>query len=249
MISKHFRDLAESAPAAAARRGERLAVGYLEAELVLHEQGIHQTIVVFGGTRIRELSEAPPEGIPDYYRLAREFGEIVGRSGQGPEDSRLTLMTGGGPGIMEAANRGASEVGAKSIGLNIKLPREQFPNAYVTKELCFNFRYFAIRKLHFLLRAKALVVFPGGFGTLDELFETLNLVQTRKIKRLPVVLVGEEFWRGAINPEYLIARGVVDPEDLDLFWYAETAQQAWDGVIQWHRDAGSPLLCDTEAAR
>lgn len=236
--------LAVSAPVDAVQRGERLALGYLETELVLREQGIHQTIVVFGGTRIGELSEAPQDGRPDYYRIAREFGGIVGRSGQGPKDNRLMLMTGGGPGIMEAANRGASDAGSKSIGLNIKLPHEQFPNEYITKELCFSFRYFALRKLHFMLRARALVVFPGGFGTLDELFETLNLVQTRKIAPLPVVLVGEEFWRGACNPEFLVARGVIDSKDLELFSYAETAEQTWDSIVQWHRDAGSPLLCD-----
>ena len=249
MTPASFNDIAASAPADAVRRSERLALGYLDAELTLREQGIYQTIVVFGGTRIQELGEAPQDGRPDYYGLAREFGAIVGRSGQGPEDCRLTLMTGGGPGVMEAANRGASDVGAKSIGLNIKLPHEQFPNDYITKELCFTFRYFAIRKLHFMLRARALVVFPGGFGTLDELFETLNLVQTRKIKPLPVVLVGEEFWRGACNPEFLLARGLIDPEDLDLFCYAETAGQVWDSILLWHRDAGSPLVCDTSTGR
>lgn len=249
MTSRHFNDLATAAPPDAVRRGERLALGYLDAELALRAHGIHQTIVVFGSTRIRELSEVPPDGKPDYYRLAREFGAVVGRSGQGPEDCRLTLVTGGGPGIMGAANRGANDVGAKSIGLNIELPREQSANRYITKGLSFDFHYFAIRKLHFILRAKALVVFPGGFGTLDELFETLNLVTTRKIEPLPVVLVGEEFWRGAINPEFLLARGVIDSEGLDTFQYCETAEQTWESIVQWHRDAGSPLVCDTEAAK
>jgi hypothetical protein len=247
MTRKTFNNAATWAPPDAVRRAERLALGYLEPELILREQGIHQTIVVFGGTRIREQGKAPPNGKPDYYGLAREFGAIVGRSGQGPEDCRLTLMTGGGPGIMEAANRGASDVGAKSIGLNIRLSHEQFPNPYITKELCFNFRYFAIRKLHFMLRAKALVVFPGGFGTLDELFQTLNLVQSRKIQPLPVVLVGEQFWRGVFDPEFLVSEGVIDPEDRELFSYVETAEQAWGSILEWHREAGSPLMCDMEA--
>jgi uncharacterized protein (TIGR00730 family) len=244
MRRESFRHAAAAAPTDAVHRGERLALGYLEPELVLREQGIHQTIVVFGGTRICEPGIATPAGKPDYYGLAREFGAIVGRSGHGPADCRLTLMTGGGPGIMEAANRGASDVGAKSIGLNIKLPHEQFPNQYITKELCFNFRYFAIRKLHFMLRARALVVFPGGFGTLDELFETLNLMQSRKIGPLPVVLVSEQFWRGVFDPEFLVSEGVIDPEDRELFWYVETAKQAWDSILRWHRDTGSPLMCD-----
>jgi uncharacterized protein (TIGR00730 family) len=253
-------------------RGIRLELDYLKAELNLRKHGIHQTIVVFGGTRIPEpaeanrnivqlqnaLNEQPRDALiaerlkiaervqakSHNYSIAREFGAIVGRSGTGPGDCRVTLMTGGGPGIMEAANRGAFEVGAKSIGLNIALPHEQFPNPYVSKELCFSLRYFAIRKLHFLLRAGALVVFPGGFGTLDELFETLTLMQTRKIRPLPVVLVGEQYWRKVFDPEFLISEGVIDPEDRDLFWYAESAQEIWSQVIEWHRRVGCPLACD-----
>jgi len=249
MTGTTLNDMAATAPADAVHRGERLALGYLEAELILREQGIHQTIVVFGGTRIRERRKTPRDSGPDYYALAREFGAIVGRSGLGPEDCRLTLMTGGGPGIMEAANRGASDVGAKSIGLNISLPHEQVPNSYITKKLQLNFRYFAIRKLHFMQRAKALVVFPGGFGTFDELFETLNLMQTRKIEPLPVVLIDKEFWSAAFNAEYLAAKRVIETEDLKLFCYAETATEAWEKILQWHRKAGSPLLCDTEYQR
>lgn len=176
-----------------------------------------------------------------YYDIAREFGALVGQFGDSPEDCQMLLMTGAGPGIMEAANRGAFDVGAKTVGLNITLPHEQFPNPYVSPELCFSVRYFAIRKLHFLLRAKALVVFPGGFGTLDELFETLTLVQTRKIKPLPVVLVGEEYWRKLFDPDFLVREGVIDREDRDLFWYAETAQEIWEGILDWHVQAGSPL--------
>jgi len=236
----------ENKNADAVRRGERLARGYLEPELVMREQGIEQTIVVFGGTRIPETQEALRLGKTDYYGIAREFGAIVGSSGQGPQDCRLILMTGAGPGIMEAANRGAADVGAKSIGLNIRLPQEQVPNPYVTRELCFDFRYFAIRKLHFMQRAKALVAFPGGYGTLDELFETLNLVQTKKINPLPVVLVGEKYWRHAINPEFVAARGLIDPDDLKLFWYAETAEEIWASIRDWHRAAHTPLLCDID---
>lgn len=253
-------------------RGIRLELDYLKAELNLRKHGIHQTIVVFGGTRIPEpaeaernieqlrnaLNEKPGDTLiaerleiarrvlakSHNYDIARELGTLVGRAGTGPEDCRVTLMTGGGPGIMEAANRGAFDVGAKSIGLNITLPHEQFPNPYVSKELCFSVRYFAIRKLHFLLRAGALVVFPGGFGTLDELFETLTLMQTRKIKPLPVILVGEKYWRQVFDPDFLVSEGVIDPEDRDLFWYAESAQEIWDQIIEWHRRAGCPLACD-----
>jgi uncharacterized protein (TIGR00730 family) len=213
--------------------------------MVMRKHGIEHTIVVFGGTRIRESSEDQAGAQPNYYQAARTFGAIVGGSGRGPDDCRVTLMTGGGPGIMEAANRGASDVGAKSIGLNIRLPHEQVPNRYISDELSFNFQYFAIRKLHFLLRAKALVVFPGGFGTMDELFETLNLVQCRKIDPLPIVLVGKEFWQRAIDLEFLAERGLIDPQDRVLFWYAETAEQIWTGIIDWYVEAGSPLLCDS----
>ncbi len=252
-------------------RGLRLQIDYLKPELRLQAAGVANTIVVFGGTRIVEESAARREveslqracaerpdderllrelrraenilGKSGYYRMAREFGAIVGNAGTGPQDCRLTLMTGGGPGIMEAANRGAADVGAKSIGLNITLPREQYPNPYITPGLCFKLRYFAIRKLHFLLRARALVIFPGGYGTLDELFETLNLVQTRTIDPLPVVLVGMRFWQRLIDFDALVTEGVIDPEDRQLFWFAETAQEAWDGICEWHERAGVPLIC------
>ena len=150
-------------------------------------------------------------------------------------------MTGGGPGIMEAANRGAYETGCRSIGLNITLPHEQYPNPFISPELSFQFHYFALRKMHFLLRAKALVAFPGGYGTLDELFEVLTLVQTRKIDPLPIILIGEDYWRSAINFDFLVDEGVVDPEDRELFWFAETAQEAWSGIQYWHEMCGSPL--------
>ena len=159
-----------------------------------------------------------------YYEVAREFGRLVGSANHGARKHHTVIITGGGPGMMEAANRGAFDVGAKSVGLNISLPHEQYPNPYVTPELCFSFHYFALRKLHFLLRAKALVAFPGGYGTFDELFEVLTLVQTRKIKPIPVVLVGEAYWRRAVDMDFLVDEGVIDPEDRDLFWFAETAR-------------------------
>ena len=144
--------------------------------------------------------------------------------------------------MMEAANRGAFDVNAKSIGLNINLPHEQYPNPYITPELCFRFHYFALRKLHFLLRTRALVAFPGGYGTFDELFETLTLIQTRKIKPVPIVLVGEEYWRQAFNVDFLVAEGVIDAEDRELFWFAENAQEIWDGILHWHEANNTPLV-------
>lgn len=156
-----------------------------------------------------------------YYAVAREFGRIVAR------DERFALMTGGGPGIMEAANRGAFEAGGLSIGLNIQLPREQVPNRYITPGMVFRFRYFALRKLHFLLRARAFVAFPGGFGTFDELFETLTLVQCRRIAPLPIVLVGERYWRRAVDFDFLVRQGMIAARDRRLFCYAESARDIW----------------------
>jgi hypothetical protein len=148
------------------------------------------------------------------------------------------MMTGGGPGIMEAANRGAHEGGADSIGLNIALPHEQYPNPYVTPGLCLRFHYFAMRKLHFMMRARALVAFPGGYGTLDEVFEALTLVQTRKIRPLPIVLVGEAWWRQVVNFDFLVDEGTIEPEDRDLFWFAETADEIWADIGRWHAMSG-----------
>jgi uncharacterized protein (TIGR00730 family) len=254
-------------------RGLRLQVDYLKPEFLLERHGITHTIVVFGSTRIAEpgaaqrkveqLREALADDRSDpelqrrltvaerilaksrYYDVARELGRLVGNAGQGSRDCRVVVMTGGGPGMMEAANRGAYDVGAKSIGLNINLPHEQYPNPYITPDLCFRFHYFALRKLHFLLRAQALVAFPGGYGTFDELFETLTLVQTRKIKPVPIVLVGEGYWRQAFNVDFLVREGTIDPEDRDLFWFAESAQEIWDGILQWHEANGSPLFPST----
>jgi uncharacterized protein (TIGR00730 family) len=250
-------------------RGLRLQVDYLKPELLMEQHSIRHTIVVFGGTRIRERAAVEKEiealraslaadptspnltrrlevakrllANSDYYDVARQFGRLVGSGRPDGYSADLVIMTGGGPGIMEAANRGAYDVGAKSIGLNIHLPHEQYPNPYITPDLCFRFHYFALRKLHFLLRAKALVAFPGGYGTFDELFETLTLVQSRTIKPVPVVLVGEEYWRRAFNVDFLVDEGVIDPEDRELFWFAETAQEIWDGILHWHKINGEPL--------
>jgi uncharacterized protein (TIGR00730 family) len=251
-------------------RGIRLQIDYLKPELLLEEQRIEHTIVVFGSTRIPEPATAQRRvdqlssrvaGAPGdtdlaarlavarrllaksgYYSVAREFGRLVGEAGGGPHDNRVVLVTGGGPGIMEAANRGAFDVGAKSIGLNVTLPHEQYPNPYISPELSFRFHYFALRKLHFLLRARALVAFPGGFGTFDELFETLTLIQTRTIQPVPVVLVGEEYWRRAFDVDFLVDEGVIDPEDRELFWYAETASEVWEGILAWHVANETPLV-------
>jgi uncharacterized protein (TIGR00730 family) len=251
-------------------RGVRLQIDYLKAELELAKRGVEHTIVVFGGTRIRErsaaerrvrelraaLAAAPGDadlerhlGVAErllaksgYYDVARELGRLVGRCRSGGNDCHLLLMTGGGPGIMEAANRGAHDVGASSIGLNISLPREQFPNPYLSPELCFRFHYFAMRKLHFLLRARALVAFPGGYGTFDEVFETLTLVQTRTIVPVPVVLVGESYWRRAVDFDFLVDEGVIEAEDRELFWYAETAEDVWRSILAWHERRGTPLV-------
>jgi uncharacterized protein (TIGR00730 family) len=171
-----------------------------------------------------------------WYRIAREFGRIVGRV------PHAAVMTGGGPGIMEAANRGAYEVDGLSIGMNIDLPRAQQANRYTTPELSLRFRYFALRKLHFLLRARAMVAFPGGWGTFDELFETLTLVQTRKIRPLPVVLVGEAFWRRAVDVGFLVEQGMIRPADARVFCYAESAVEIWRRIRRWYRDAGEPLF-------
>jgi uncharacterized protein (TIGR00730 family) len=251
-------------------RGVRLQLDYAKAELLLRQHGVQRTVVVFGSTRIHEptaaqrrvealrgaLAAAPDDplltrrlavaqrvlGKSRYYDMAREFGRLVGLAGEGPGDPRVMLVTGGGPGMMEAANRGAFDVGAKSIGMNITLPHEQYPNPYITPDLCFRFHYFALRKLHFVMRACALVAFPGGYGTFDELFETLTLIQTRKISPVPVVLVGEEYWRRAFDVDFLVDEGVIDAEDSELFWYAENAEEAWQGILRWHEAAGQPLF-------
>ncbi len=172
-----------------------------------------------------------------FYDVAREFCRIAAEADSGAEPPATLIMTGGGPGIMEAANRGAFDAGAETVGLNIALPHEQYPNPYVTPDLCFQFHYFALRKLHFLQRARALVAFPGGYGTLDELFEVLTLVQTRVMRPIPIILVGEEFWRGAVDFDFLVAEGVIDREDRDLFWFAENARDIHNSLLAWERAA------------
>jgi len=250
-------------------RGVRLQLDYLKAELMLASYDIGHTIVVFGSARIPAPDEARAAAVAAqaaaarepqdaelarlaavaarvaansrYYDVARELGRYVGRMNSEHGRPRTVIMTGGGPGIMEAANRGAADVGAPSAGLNIHLHVSQGPNAYVTPQLAFQFHYFAIRKLHLLLRARALVAFPGGYGTLDELFETLTLVQTQKISPLPIILVGREYWQRAIDLDFLCAEGTIDGADLALFSYADSAPQIMQTVLQWHAAHGAPL--------
>ena len=251
-------------------RGVRLQLDYLKPDRLLKEYGIENTIVVFGSTRIVEpaaaeihvehsraaLAKQPNDkelkrkflvserilAKSHYYEIAREFSQLVANAGDGPEDSRLVVMTGGGPGMMEASNRGSHDIGAKNIGLNITLPHEQYPNPYISPELCFRFHYFALRKMHFMLRAKALVAFPVGYGTFDEIFETLTLIQTRKIKPVPIVLVGEEYWRKAFDIDFMLEEGVIDIEDRDLFWFAETAIEIWEGLLCWYENNNETLI-------
>ncbi len=241
----------------------RLQLELLKPELIQREEGISSTIVVFGSSRLMEparakevltRAEADLKARPNdpgakrevevarrrlalarYYDEAREFGRLVSSTCQVNGRCDFVIVTGGGPGIMEAANRGAADAGGKSVGLNITLPHEQRPNPYITPSLCFQFRYFALRKMHFLLRAKALVAFPGGFGTLDELFETLTLLQTGKVSGITIVLVGRAFWDRLINWTMLVEEGLVSPEDLALFHYAETAREAWDLIATRHQ--------------
>lgn len=247
-------------------RSVRLGLELLKPELIQTDEGIGSTIVVFGSARLKEPGAAQQElqraeadaaraprdsarqrqvviakrqlELSKFYDIARDFGRLVSSTCQIDGHCDYVIVTGGGPGIMEAANRGASDVKAKSIGLNITLPHEQQPNSYITPKLSFQFRYFAIRKMHFLLRAKALVAFPGGFGTLDELFETLTLLQTGKTDRVVVVLVGREFWDRLINWQLLVECGLISQHDLELFHYAETAKEAWD-IIVHHNGVGT----------
>jgi len=247
-------------------RSIRLQAELMKPEITFRRNNILSTIVVFGGTRIQEPKKARAgvrrlearlkrkPGDPDlvrklaiakrveakshYYDEARQFATLVSEECQQRDQHHYFIVTGGGPGIMEAANRGAYEVNAKSIGLNITLPMEQEPNPYITPALCLHFHYFAIRKMHFLLRAKALVAFPGGYGTLDELFEALTLVQTRKVRPLPIVLFGEEYWRRLIDFDYLVQEGTIDEEDLELFVFADKAEDAWK-YIKYFYDAAN----------
>ena len=228
-------------------RPVRLQLELLKPELSQLEQNIQATVVIFGSARINEhvnaeiiLNEAEDSADSDkiqvakrmlakshYYDEARKLGTLITLC-----EHNLTVVTGGGPGIMEAANRGAADVKGKSIGLNIVLPGEQKPNSYITPELCFQFHYFAIRKMHFLMRAAALVAFPGGFGTLDEIFEALTLIQTQKVRPIPVILFGKAYWDQLINFDFLVAEGAINANDRDLIQYAETAEQAWQLILE-----------------
>jgi hypothetical protein len=239
-------------------RPVRLQLELLKPELIQQEHGIHSTIVIFGSARIPDKDTAvkrlhkaqmraadnPADPVlkreveiarrvlsnVHYYDESRKLAEIITTSSQQEGECAHVVITGGGPGIMEAANRGAMSAGGKSIGLNIVLPFEQMPNRYITPELTFQFHYFAVRKMHFLMRARALVAFPGGYGTLDELFETLTLIQTKKIKPVPVLLFGKAYWQRIINFDAMVDEGTIHAQDIELFQYVETADDAWNAI-------------------
>jgi uncharacterized protein (TIGR00730 family) len=245
-------------------RPVRMELELLKAELAFRRHDIDSTVVVFGSTRVVEPAVAQKQldraraslaDTPDdarrqravaraeriaakspYYELAREFARLVSSTCQQQGQCDYVIVTGGGPGIMEAANRGAHDVGAKSVGLNIRLPNEQRPNAFITPELCFQFHYFAIRKFHFILRAKALVVFPGGFGTLDELFDALTLRQTGRMQDIPIIIFGRKYWQSVINFQSLADEGTIEDDDLDLFRFADTPEEAWKMIREFHRE-------------
>lgn len=238
-------------------RPVRLQLELLKPEIILREQHIESTVVIYGSARIPDPETAEANLVSaqadyrknnedpamarrvararkalensKYYEEARKLGTLISRN---TGKDKLVVITGGGPGIMEAANRGAHEAGMPSIGMNIVLPHEQAPNSFITPDLNFQFHYFAIRKMHLLMRAKSLVAFPGGFGTLDELFETLTLIQTRKVTPIPVLLFGQKFWERIINFDALVEEGTISPEDLELFQYVETAEAAWEAISQ-----------------
>ncbi len=237
-------------------RGIRFQLEMLKPDLAQQAQGIEHTVVVFGSARFRssevaaqQLALAQQEGVPEtitraqtlvrnahFYEQARALGRtITEHSLKQTNGNKMFICTGGGPGIMEAANRGAQEAGGISIGLNIALPHEQAPNPYITPGLSFKFHYFALRKMHFMMRAKALVAFPGGFGTLDELFETLTLVQCKKVKPVPVVLFGTDYWKRLFNPDVLVEEGAISAEDLELFKYVDSVNDAWQIIRAFYR--------------
>jgi uncharacterized protein (TIGR00730 family) len=237
-------------------RGIRFQLEMLKPDLAQAEAGIENTVVVFGSARFvdsataqAQLEVAEQSGHTsdilkakaavrnaDYYEKARTFAQLVAKSCSClPAEEKLFICTGGGPGIMEAANRGALEAGALSVALNIALPHEQHPNPYVTPDLSFKFHYFALRKMHFMMRAKALVAFPGGFGTLDELFEVMTLVQTRKARPVPILLFGSTFWKSLISMDVLLQEGTISPDDLQLFHYVDTPEAAWEAICDFYR--------------
>lgn len=220
-------------------RPVRLQLELLKPDMLLEEYGVESTIVMFGGARIPapvDKDQARTKTLADlseFYDEAREFARKITEESMKTGGRENIVCTGGGPGVMEAGNRGASDAGGVSIGLNIVLPHEQAPNEYVTPDLCFNFHYFAIRKMHFLMRANAICVFPGGFGTLDEMFESLTLIQTGRMRRVPFLLFGRDFWTKIINWEALADAGTISPEDLDLFRFVETADEALAIIEDW----------------
>jgi len=246
-------------------RPVRFQLELLKPEMLQAEFGIHSTIVIFGSARLLSREDAAQrlaqarQALPmddaarlhvkqaeqalamsHYYEEARRLAHIATRDSADWGDARLTVVTGGGPGIMEAGNRGALEAGGHSIGLNIVLPHEQAPNPYITPELCFQFHYFAIRKMHFLMRSRALVCFPGGFGTMDELFEVLTLVQTGKSRRRPIVLFGRDHWDRVVNFQAMADAGMISPHDLDLIHFAERAEDAWEHICAFYDVDGGP---------
>ena len=220
-------------------RHVRLQLEYLHPEITMEEQGIKSSIVLFGSARIpspehvEECKNKNLASLTPYYEEARKLAAMVSSSCQTNHECEYVIVTGGGGGIMEAGNRGAHDVNAKSISLNITLPHEQDPNPYVTPELNFEFHYFHMRKMHFLLRAKAICIFPGGFGTFDELFEALTLIQTGKISPMPIILFGEKHWKRLIDWEYLAECGLISPKDLKLFAFCEKAEDAWKSICEF----------------
>ena len=220
-------------------RPVRIQLEMTKTELILAERGIESTVVMCGGARIPDPVNKDKartktlSALSKYYEEARKFAHLVTLRSMESYGKKDVIVTGGGPGVMEAGNRGAQEAGGSSIALNIVLPFEQAPNEYCTPELCFNFHYFATRKIHFLMRAKVVTAFPGGFGTLDELFETLTLIQTQRMKRVPILLFGEKFWRSIINWETLAEAGTISADDLNLFKFVETAEEAMDAMDNW----------------
>jgi uncharacterized protein (TIGR00730 family) len=225
----------------------RLQLELMKVEMALAERDIRSTVVLFGGARIpapgqaawaarNEVQKRNLEAASVYYDEARQFARLCAQWSAEYDHREYVVVTGGGPGVMEAGNRGADDEGAPSVGLNIVLPHEQAPNAYVTPDLSFNFHYFAIRKMHFMMRAKAIAVFPGGFGTLDEFFEAVTLIQTGRMARIPILMFGAEFWRKVINFETLAEFGTIAPEDVELIQFVDTAHEAFDIVKAYYAE-------------
>ncbi len=226
-------------------RGVRFQLEYLKPEMMLSQLGVNSTVVLFGGARIpapgkdawaakTEAARRNLEANSRYYDEARRFAQYASLASRTTDYSEYVVVTGGGPGVMEAGNLGATEVDAPSIAFNIVLPHEQAPNTYVSPHLCFNFHYFATRKIHFLLRARAVAIFPGGFGTLDEFFETLTLIQTGRMERIPLLMFGRNFWDRALNLEVLEEEGTISPGDTDLFTTVDTAEEGWNVIREFY---------------